>query len=117
MMKITDLRIVGYKLDGHTPVPVYDIMEWGEWFNTAERHVGDTLVRVPFKKVRVSTVFLALDHRFDEGTPILFETMIFGGRHDQYCERYATWEEAEEGHKRIVKQCKEWWKFWKLWNV
>ena len=34
--------------------------------------------------------------------PILFETMIFGGEHDQYQERYATREEAVEGHARAV---------------
>ena len=46
----------------------------------------------------VSTVFLGLDHAFDGGTPLLFETMIFGGEHDEYQERYATWDEAEAGH-------------------
>lgn len=28
--------------------------------------------------------------------------MVFGGEFDQEMERYATWEEAEEGHKRWV---------------
>jgi hypothetical protein len=28
--------------------------------------------------------------------------MIFGGEHNEYQERYSTWEEAEEGHKRAV---------------
>ena len=47
----------------------------------------------------VSTVFLGMDHSFDGGTPVLFETMIFGGEYDQFQERYCTWDEAEEGHK------------------
>lgn len=29
--------------------------------------------------------------------------MIFGGQHDQYQERYSTWAEAEEGHKKAIK--------------
>jgi len=51
--------------------------------------------------VKISTVFLGLDHRFfgEEGEPILFETMIFGGEHDDYQERYCTYEQAEVGHK------------------
>lgn len=32
-----------------------------------------------------------------------FETMIFGGEHDQYQERYSTWDEAEAGHKRAIE--------------
>lgn len=53
--------------------------------------------------VRVSTVFLGLDHRFGEGPPLLFETMIFGGEHDQYQTRCSTWSEAEEMHKQALK--------------
>jgi hypothetical protein len=54
-------------------------------------------------KVYVSTVFLGLDHSFGEGPPQLFETMIFGGEHDEYQERYSTWDEAEAGHKKACK--------------
>lgn len=53
-------------------------------------------------EIKVSTVFLFLDHRFkkDRGEPILWETMIFGGSQSDYCERYTSREEAEEGHKK-----------------
>jgi hypothetical protein len=50
--------------------------------------------------VEVSTVFLGLDHAWGKGPPMLFETMIFGGEHDQYQERCSTWEQAEEMHRR-----------------
>lgn len=30
--------------------------------------------------------------------------MVFGGPKDQYQRRYETWEEAEEGHKKIVNE-------------
>jgi hypothetical protein len=51
---------------------------------------------------RVSTIFLGLDRRFEgEGPPILFETMVFGGKHDQYQERCATWDEAEAMHQPV----------------
>lgn len=38
----------------------------------------------------------------DKGPPILFETMIFGGKHDQDMWRYRTWAETEEGHEVTV---------------
>jgi hypothetical protein len=56
--------------------------------------------------VRVSTVFLGIDHRFQhkagDGGPLVFETMIFGGVHDGYQERYVSWREAEAGHRQAV---------------
>jgi len=91
-----------YKLDGHTPVPVRNQVQWGAWMwaagtdrHVAEDHIGD---------VYVSTVFLGFDHGMGlDGPPILFETMIFGGDYDQYQERYATWEQAEAGHQGAVR--------------
>lgn len=84
-----------YILDGHTPVECDDVLTWGRWFETADRHVAQE----ERDGVRVSTVFLGLDHRFGgDGPPILFETMIFGGPHDEDQNRYCTWEEAEAGH-------------------
>lgn len=63
--------------DGHTPIPEEDFLKWGEWLETAERHVAQTRIG----NVWVSTVFLGLDHNFfGEGPPILFETMIFQGK-------------------------------------
>ena len=54
----------------------------------------------------VSTVWVGLDmgfHPFADYPPIIFETMVFGGEHDQYQERYATKEQALAGHNRIVQ--------------
>jgi len=51
----------------------------------------------------VSTVFLQLDHSFTgRPPPLVFETMVFGGPLDGECERYATWDEAEMGHARMI---------------
>ena len=52
----------------------------------------------------VSTVFLGIDHNFGEGKPLLFETMVFGGKLDEETERYSTWEEAVEGHNHMVEK-------------
>lgn len=55
---------------------------------------------------RVSTVFLGLDHSHGYGPPLLFETMIFGGEHDQHQERCSTYEQALEMHRKAVEKVK-----------
>ena len=90
-----------YILDERVPVGVPDPLEWAKFFEEADRR-RVAVTELP-GAVRVSTVFLGLDHNWSlEGPPILFETMIFGGPHDEYQERYATWGEAEAGHARAV---------------
>lgn len=49
----------------------------------------------------VSTVWLGMNHAWDGGLAI-FESMIFGGKYGQYQMRYATEQEALDGHQRIV---------------
>ncbi len=88
-------------LKGRTPVPV-SMLTWARWFNdSAQRIVAQTEVRRPdADPVLVSTVFLGLDHNYyPSGPPILFETMVFGGPLDGYQYRYATFEEALQGHQ------------------
>jgi hypothetical protein len=55
----------------------------------------------------VSTVFLGLDHSWDNQGLILWETMIFGGINDQYQERYSSYEDALEGHQRAIDLIKK----------
>lgn len=67
-------------------------------------HVGDDTI----SDQRISTVFLQLDHNWDpDGEPVLFESMIFRGKHDQYQRRYHTYDEALEGHNNLVKALEE----------
>ena len=89
-----------YILEEKTPVLTDDLLEWAKWLENADRRVAKTTLP---NGVEVSTVFLGLDHSFSEGKPLLFETMIFGGEHDTYQERYTTWEEAEAGHQRAIE--------------
>lgn len=88
-----------YILEGKEPRPCHDLAEWAQWMEKGNRIVKQDQLG----EVRVSTVFLGMDHSWSGTTPILFETMIFGGDHDEYQERYATWAEAEEGHKRALE--------------
>jgi len=52
--------------------------------------------------IRISTVFLGLDHSYNSDKPILWETMIFGGKQDQYQERYSSYEDALIGHQKAL---------------
>ena len=53
--------------------------------------------------VEISTVFLAFNHAYlDTDLPVLWETMIFGGEHDEYVERYTSRAAAIVGHTKAV---------------
>jgi hypothetical protein len=92
-----------YILDEHNqPVEEPDLIRWAMWMESADRHVRDSFQG---DDVRVSTVFLGLDHNHsDYGRPLLFETMVFVAGDGIEQERYSTWAEAEEGHARWVAQ-------------
>jgi hypothetical protein len=69
---------------------------------TADRQVAKTIQG----DVRVSTVFLGLDHRhWGEGPPLLFETLVFRGDDGgSDMVRYSSWDDAEAGHAAMVRR-------------
>ena len=93
-----------YILDGHNTVKCNDVWEWAKWFeaNFNKRHVANEEIG----GIRVSTVFLGVDHSFGEGPPLLFETMVFGGPLDQEQDRCTTWKQAETMHVSMVDKIK-----------
>jgi hypothetical protein len=96
-----------YILDNnHKPVnkPVLEAAKWMEDNPNRKRVAYDELTDLNGDEVRVSTVFLGLDHSWiPGGNPVLWETMIFGGEHDQaYQERYTSYEDALEGHQKAL---------------
>jgi hypothetical protein len=84
--------------DGRTPKLSHSLMEWALYFEHTNRQTAEDVIG----DVRVSTVFLGLDHQWGKGPPLLWETMIFGGEHDDYTDRYASHDEAIAGHARAV---------------
>jgi hypothetical protein len=97
------------------PVPCRDLMKWAMWYETSgdERKVAETFTELLW----ISTVFLGTDHNFfEDGPPILWETMIFDRHphlshllgetrevfHDHDCWRWTSLEEAKAGHAEIV---------------
>lgn len=98
------ISIYFYVLDREgKPKAEPDVVAWARWMQLSgdERIVGKTPLA---DDVMVSTVFLGLDHRFyDDGPPVLWETMIFRGPHDGEQWRYTSRAEALEGHTAAVK--------------
>lgn len=98
---------VYYILENGQPKPVSDIAEWCRWFeaNATARHVADD---EPAPGVRVSTVFLGLDHNpFADGPPLIFETLVFGGPLDDEMDRYSTTEQAIDGHNAMCERVRK----------
>lgn len=94
------LRLLHYRLEGRRAVAC-GVDEWVAWFEAADRRVAETWIG----DVRVSTVFLDLDHNaFPGRDPALFETMVFVEGEPSSVRRYFIWEEAEAGHTRTVAE-------------
>jgi len=91
------------------PVEETDLFTWGRWLETNcdQRRVGHTLfLNEAGEQVRISTVFLGLDHNYGGGgPPILWETMVFGGPHNGCMSRCAgSREQAEAMHAAMVEK-------------
>ena len=114
-----------YILDeNRQPVRVRSVEEWARRFESglgkivAVNEFGHEAIGT----VKVSTVFLGLDHGFGylqidgvtDDRPVLFETMIFAPENDVidghglngWMERCCTWDEAVQMHKRGIEVVK-----------
>lgn len=91
-----------YILEGKTAVSCRDVRAWGKWYGNADRKVAHDTI----DGVRISTIFLGIDHSFGDGKPLLFETMVFGGELDQEQDRCSTWDQAEAMHRIMVDRVK-----------
>ena len=74
-----------------------EVLEWAKLHNQFD-YVS--IAKTHANGLYVSTVWLGIDHRFGEGAPLIFETMVFPG--ERHVERYVTEEEAKAGHETIV---------------
>lgn len=78
-----------------------DMLTWATWFESHNRNVAKT----DMNGIRISTIFLGLDHNhFQKGPPLLFETMVFGGEHDGDMARCSTYAQAERMHIAVVRK-------------
>ncbi len=93
------------KVIGPVPVEV-----WGPWFESASTTRRRVVRREAYathgeETIEVSTVFLGLCHRWsDDGPPLVFETMVFGGPDDGDMFRCCTWDEALAQHNEVAER-------------
>lgn len=81
------------------------MMEWARWFEDPSQRIIDSTY---LDNIHISTVFLGIDHNFGfddlvNHRPILFESMVFGGKLDQFQWRYSTLGDAKQGHYELVE--------------
>jgi hypothetical protein len=92
-------------LDGTVTLEEIDpLLTYGYGNRNKRWNISDDVI-TPYGEVFVSTAFLSLDHSWEEGKVLVYETMIFGceGPND-FCRRYSTREEAIRGHNEIIEK-------------
>lgn len=113
---MSDHYILGGK-DGRKVIPV-DTVSWAKWYDRKEgsmehRRVAKTTVREPNRLLWwlglrpdywISTVFLGLDHSWNGGPPLIFETMVF--------HRWVWWKRRLSELKRPMSMGAMWRKTW-----
>ncbi len=92
-----------YNLVNGKPIPV----SFKEWIFQDKKESWRVGLTDCGNNVTVSTVFLGLNHNWGDGEPLLYETMVFGGKLHNEMERYSTVEQAREGHERMVQRVKD----------
>lgn len=106
-----------FVLDQNNKAVSVSFMDYCAWIEKLKEKYGEdrateTTARNEWadkKPHLVSTVFLGLDHGFRVGSasdyrPVLWETMVFGGKDsDEYCQRYTSHEAALAGHQKTVQ--------------
>lgn len=90
-----------YKLIGKSPV--VDETNGG-WFkiNRTLTKLASTPIN---ENVTVTTIFLCL-YAGDEKNPLLFETSVIGKGAPEAVRKFATYEDAINGHKKLVEEMK-----------
>lgn len=105
-----------YLLDKNgQPYKEKDLLTWAQEFEAMERHLAVDIIKLQKGSLRVSTVFLGIDHSFGGQEPVLWETMVFASTSatrlpaglddiDEDCERYSSRAAALEGHRAICQR-------------
>ena len=89
-----------YDKEGHP----LELMEWAALLERRDPDYKRIDLTILTDGAEISTVWLGLNHRFSEGPPLIFETMVFsqGKDNDGDTDRYSTLAEAQAGHLAMV---------------
>ena len=100
------MKNIYWKMDESGNVQPATMAEGMEYFGNASKKI---IARDTINGVLISTVFLVIDHSFDESQPILFETMLFksdgeGFDPDSNVQmRYVSIQDARAGHAKAIE--------------
>lgn len=101
------MRKLGYYVEENgVPVYVGEVKELAKRGWPRSKFDLKTKVRRPWclRSVTVSTVFLIIDHNYsDVGPPLLYETMVFGGKFHNECARTSTQTQARNKHYEVCR--------------
>jgi hypothetical protein len=95
-----------YILEGGEVKKIDSLSEWALWIIENNKTIGLT----PLRNIKVKTVFLGFDMgeemAEDVTKPLVFKTYVCGPGTflNGYSEYFSTFEEAIEGHKRVVEK-------------
>lgn len=99
-----------YMLDADgNPVPTFDADAHADWWMQSRRDRSYVIAQDRDEAaapggVLVSTVFLGIDHQYDDGPPVLWESLVFGGPLDGQQRRYTSRDAALVGHQDLCRQ-------------
>lgn len=100
-----------YKLDENKNAIPCSVEEWSLQLRKMKKNNTKHVAQEMIGDILISTVWLGIDHQWinDAPHPLIFETMVFERNdfHEIYCDRYSTWQEAEEGHQKAVQWVKD----------
>ena len=91
------------------PVLCKDVLEWGRWLEKAHETMETRVAHDRVGGGDLYTSFLAIDHNWGSGPPLLYETMFHHGSSEwaDFQWHYSTRTEAEAGHakaKAMIEQ-------------
>ncbi len=98
----TDLFILDDQ-NNPTPMPEDELLEWGAWMKAAKESGRVQVADDQIGAFRIRTHFCGCDHNWEDGPPVLFETLVTENneRRDLYTQRYTNWNDAEAGHTQV----------------
>lgn len=83
---------------------VVEAYKWRDEDGKNRWKIANTNIKDGEETINISTVFLTINHAWGPNEePVLFETMVFGGAHDQWQDRYTTHAEAKKGHRAAIR--------------
>ncbi len=85
-----------YILKDNQPELCEDLEEWAVWYGSNNHQIASNSLG----NTSVSTAFIGIAAGEVDGLPMLFETLVSPSGEVR---RYATYQQALEGHERIVR--------------